>query len=317
MYCSECGQNNKEEAKFCCKCGKQLLEKNNDVKVTSTDNKESNVEINHKISSPKKKSFLSIVLIIIFIFIALGAVGNYFDSVEQEDANKEATKIFDDAMRGTNTALTENSEYVDLIKKSLDYYKFEANKMFEACLSFDENEFLELSSFEPQSKLKSYIADIKNCISEVDNFEIIYDNYKKNSIEYVNNLFNNSNIYSEYKKSGLDALKKSINDEKQKQLTIERMRALNNHMVVVLDIYELLDSNYYNYEIGIDEYGDDTIYFDNDYVLNRYNELAEKSQITSSAYLKAENDVLNYANKKFDNLGIDIDVNEIVDYMIE
>ena len=306
MYCINCGKKSDENKKFCVGCGTQLIDaKNKEPQLQKT-----------KSFRLKKGSMGNIVAVIMILFV-IGVISNITDYINNEGEGEEVTKIYEDAIRGTDTASTDSIEYVNIVKKYLVYIKSENSKMFSVCASFDEDEFLEFSSFEPQSKLKLYIADIEACTRELEDFETKYNQYKRDSIKYLNDLANNSNISTEEKKALSNSANESMNDEKLKQLSIKRLRTLNNHMNVVLDIYELLDNNYYDYELAVDEYGDDTIdiYVDDTFVA--YNELAEKSEITSAAYLKAENDLFYYLNNEMQNEGVNLDVNEIVDYMYE
>ncbi len=89
MWCQNCGNELKENAKFCPKCGMKLeIQENSNIQVSNSTHIASSNENNKQDKKGKKKGLL-IAGILIFLCAAFG-VGGAFYYKQQQQAQAEA-----------------------------------------------------------------------------------------------------------------------------------------------------------------------------------------------------------------------------------
>lgn len=101
MKCSKCGFENKDNAKFCTKCGGKLIEENNPPAVNQSSN----------------NSKIIVALLIVIIIILVAVIGsfvmtNHSDSTSTSDASSQSIKTSQDANdnEGNNQQTTQSAD---------------------------------------------------------------------------------------------------------------------------------------------------------------------------------------------------------------
>jgi hypothetical protein len=328
MFCHNCGTKISDTAKFCGSCGKEIIQSDSNQETTKikSDNTESvtknlyqenKIPTESKIIKPEKKSFAGKFLWIFIVIVILGLLGSYFEAQDQEESQKEVSTILNDAIKNTDTAADDNQKYVKYLRGILNYYKDENEKMFPSCLAIEDSDILEFSSYETNISLNLHIGNLKKCLAEYENFEQKYDNLLDSSVVFAEQSAKNYGFSSEDTEDVLKGYKSKLYNTEKRRLAVNRAEALVAHYEKILEVYEFLSDNYYDYEIGPDEYGLDTVLFYTDASLDGYNRLAGQTDITSANYLAAEKALNDYMTSRLDEQGLDVDIDDINNFMYE
>lgn len=170
MYCKKCGAKNKDDARFCAKCGCDMTEKilrNNDKKPNKPEKKST--------KSPVSKN---IILIVICVVIGVGAAFIYH---QQKNEKQKSTINKNDIIKSTEPTTEDGSIQTE---KSED--------------GFDPNQYNEPTQTLPNTDNET--MNLKAC-TDLKNYEKVTSKDKTFSFIYPTIIFNDSSaddIHNEY-----------------------------------------------------------------------------------------------------------------------
>lgn len=297
LYCTKCGKEITGGNGFCANCGAGV--------ITSKD----------IAKAEKKSSILKVLAAFILGFLVVaGVIGGIVGLIKQKK-DAESAKIFNDALKGSDTVSPENKKYADYLQKILDYHKSANADLFPLCTKLDNSEVLSYSTFKTEELLKIYISDIDGCIKEYDGYEEKYDLLVKKAIKKNEELVQSENFSEEEKRGEIEGFVATVVDAKKKELALKQAVALQNYNKDALKIYNFLLANFFDYEIDYDEYNELNIYFYSDENIDAYNKLLDEFNVSYNIFIGVKEEINAYTNLRLKKSGTDVKAEDIEEYM--
>jgi len=289
-FCTKCGKENTEGRSFCENCGAGMV---------------------HGAKVKKKASSLRTAINIILTILIVFMIGGY----KAQQDRKAATNVFNDVLKDTQTTSAENKKYVDLVKKILDYNKTENIKLFPSCLKVENSQVPEFSSFKTEESLKKNLTDLEKCVKEHDGFDKVYDDLIKRMMNEGEDWMAEGNFTEEEKEEFRRSFAKNLYDSKKRELVLKQGVAEQNYYANIQKLYEFLLANFSSYQIDVNEFGEEDIFFSNDKVAEEYDLVAEEFGVALDDYLKAYEELETYINSGLEKLGLDLKLSDVEEYM--
>jgi len=245
--------------------------------------------------------------------IARFGTSSIIDYFQSESSHKQTTEmvknVYEDASKGTNKSSEENQKYVEIISSIMSYYSNESSKLLSAYEKIENSDVLEYSSFESENNMMQLVEDISDYKNQLNNY---YANLDK-VINRTKDLVMSSELSDEDKGGLISGFEKVVNDVELTKLRIEYIDSLKKHTDTVLDLYNFLINNYYDYEIGMEGL-EENIYFYSDSNILEYNNYIELIDKYSNEFIFAQNNYYKRGNEIFDEFGLDMTVQEAEEY---
>jgi|SRR3989339_629319 len=301
MFCIKCGNKIEKKDNFCLKCDPAILEKNNNKQNIKTFFGKGTFVV-----------FLIFVMVVSAVIARFGT-SSIIDYFQSESSHKQTTEmvknVYEDASKGTNKSSEENQKYVEIISSIMSYYSNESSKLLSAYEKIENSDVLEYSSFESENNMMQLVEDISDYKNQLNNY---YANLDK-VINRTKDLVMSSELSDEDKGGLISGFEKVVNDVELTKLRIEYIDSLKKHTDTVLDLYNFLINNYYDYEIGMEGL-EENIYFYSDSNILEYNNYIELIDKYSNEFIFAQNNYYKRGNEIFDEFGLDMTVQEAEEY---
>ena len=241
------------------------------------------------------------ILVITLIILISSATSTY-----RTYTSADVTSIMQDALYGTNKS--GETKYVSLITEIFNSYNDNFTKNFTKTIEIDSSEVLEFSSFETLNTLNYNIELLEASIAELDGFREILNETKEKTRERIRN---NPNLSENEKIEVLAGFNNSVNSVDREYLINKRYQSLQNTYEEVLELYNFIYLNYYDYFIDFDENYVENIYFYTDENIDIYNMYMVEIEKDTFRFLEADQAFIDYTNQQFKNNGIDITAEDI------
>ena len=301
MFCIKCGNKIEKKDNFCLKCDPAILEKNNNKQNIKTFFGKGTFVV-----------FLIFVMVVSAVIARFGT-SSIIDYFQSESSHKQTTEmvknVYEDASKGTNKSSEENQKYVEIISSIMSYYSNESSKLLSAYEKIENSDVLEYSYFESENNMMQLVEDISDYKNQLNNY---YANLDK-VINRTKDLVMSSELSDEDKGGLISGFEKVVNDVELTKLRIEYIDSLKKHTDTVLDLYNFLINNYYDYEIGMEGL-EENIYFYSDSNILEYNNYIELIDKYSNEFIFAQNNYYKRGNEIFDEFGLDMTVQEAEEY---
>jgi len=248
-------------------------------------------------------TWLMFCLGIPILILGLVLIG-YSNVHNQKNQVLDNTEAFRNAIYGSNNS--DDKKSADFFREMVEISKAEQERKLPSVLQLAQSNLMAVESFETEWSLIQYTVLLQNSIKELESADQVLPVVKEQLLSKISN----SEFSESWKQGAIDGLNNSMSLE-QSELINKRYAALKAYYKQSLKVYKFLSLNFNNYKIVLDEYSEKKINFKTISLESGYDSLISEVNKNFDLYFQADNDLIQYANKKLQEKNININAEDV------